>query len=552
MAKKLPYTDLQNLPACAAEFIRLVIKKMRYRKKVRSDVMAELAAHFEDELADCAADKEKEQKAQQLIDQFGDVKLLAVLLRRAKKRCRPLWRTVVARTFQTIVVLILCLIVYLVWFFSGRPVITTDYVAELNRIVRPVADETLNAAPLYNKAAELYDEAYDESSELLRKKYNEVTDEQKQLIKKWIEENNEALELVIAGTQKPYYWQKYEDEEDEGVMSILMPNLAMFRKLTYALRWRTHLQAEQGRYKDAFDDIKSCYRFGQHLRGDKILIEQLVGIAIEGLTVGTVREILSEYKIDSAMLAALQRDFEELTADENFVVSLEAEKTCLYDEIQRCFTEDHLGRGHLYLPRLRIISGSTGFEDSKDAYFHDVLIWSINKHIGHVLFTHPNKQETLSAANEFYDYFRELALKTPAQARREHLNIDEEIQRIISNNLFLSVLTPAIERIIEISYRLPADVKATLTIIAILRYGQDVGSCPEELKELVIAGYLKELPMDSFSDKPLVYKKTGDDFILYSVGQNFTDDGGVLGKDKKGEFKLWTDEGDAVFWLVRK
>ncbi|GAI50387.1 unnamed protein product, partial [marine sediment metagenome] len=125
-----------NLPACAVEFIKLVIRKMRYRKKVRQDVQAELSAHFEDELKDCATDEEKAQKAQQLIAGFGDVKLLAVLLRRAKKRCRPLWRTVVARTFQTVGVLIVCFVIYVVWFLTGKPVITTDYVAELNRIVR--------------------------------------------------------------------------------------------------------------------------------------------------------------------------------------------------------------------------------------------------------------------------------------------------------------------------------------------------------------------------------------------------------------------------------
>lgn len=541
MAKKLPYTDLQNFPACAADFVKLVIKKMRYRKKVRADVMAELAAHFEDELKEYATDEEKEQKAQRLIAEFGDVKLLAVLLRRAKKRCRPLWRTVVARTFQTVGILISCLIVYIAWFLSGKPSVTIDYVAELNRVVRPVADENLNAAPLYKKAIELYEKSANDVSELLSKKYSEVTVEQKQLIKKWIEGNSEALELVIAGTQKPYYWQKYEGEE---MLSVLPPNLAGFRKLAYSLRWRAHLQAEQGRYKNTFDDIKSCYRFGQHLRGDKILIEQLVGIAIESLTIGTVREILSEYQIDSAILATLQKDIEKLTANEDFVVSVKAEKLCMYDEIQRCFTNDRLGDGHLYLSRITALSRGCFEEKEK--------VWELMPWIVKVLFVHPNKQQTREMAEDYWGYWDRVVHKTPARIRAENIDIEKQVTEIVKGNIFLKILSPAIRRVNEISYRLPADVKSTLTIIAILRYRQDVGSCPEELKELVTAGYLKELPMDSFSDKPLVYKKTDDDFILYSVGHNFTDDGGVLGKDKKGEFKLWTDEGDAVFWPVRK
>ena len=103
--------NLQNLPICAVDFINKVIKKMRYRSKVRRDVQAELIAHFEDALKDCDTDKKREEKAGRLITEFGDVKLLAILLRRAKKRCRPLWRTIAARSFQMLGILILSFIV---------------------------------------------------------------------------------------------------------------------------------------------------------------------------------------------------------------------------------------------------------------------------------------------------------------------------------------------------------------------------------------------------------------------------------------------------------
>jgi len=188
--------SLRHLPIRVAEFIKLVIKKMRYRREVRADVRAELTAHFEDELKECKTQAEKEQKAEQVIAGFGDAKLLAVLLRRAKKRCRPLWRAIFARACQAVVLSFICLILYGVWFFSGKPVITTDYIAELNRIVRPTADDNLNAAPLYNKAAKLYENLPDDISKLLSKKHAEVTAEEKQLIKKWLTDNQETLELM--------------------------------------------------------------------------------------------------------------------------------------------------------------------------------------------------------------------------------------------------------------------------------------------------------------------------------------------------------------------
>ena len=150
--KKVP----QSLPSSVVEFLDAIIKKMRYRREVREDVRAELTAHFEDELRGCTTEQEKEKKARQLVTEFGDLKLLAILLRRAKKRCRPLWRTVVVRTFQTVAVLLLCFILYAVWFACGRPTIKVDYVALFNRMNQPQIREQDNAWPRYEKAIGLY------------------------------------------------------------------------------------------------------------------------------------------------------------------------------------------------------------------------------------------------------------------------------------------------------------------------------------------------------------------------------------------------------------
>ncbi len=220
MARKCNKSDLQSLPECARDFIKLVIRKMRYRKKVRADVQAELAAHFEDELRDCVTEEEKEQKAQQLIEQFGDVKLLAVLLRRAKKRCRPLWRTVVARTFQTIGVLILCFIVYCVYISLGKPTISVNYIEEMTRIARPVADEGLNAAPIYQKAIDAYNEPPLVKSETETEKINlldairdkdwvtELTEEELTLLKQWLSDNADAIEFFKQATEKPHCYKE--------------------------------------------------------------------------------------------------------------------------------------------------------------------------------------------------------------------------------------------------------------------------------------------------------------------------------------------------------
>ena len=39
--------------------------------------------------------------------------------------------------------------------------------------------------------------------------------------------------------------------------------------------------------------------------------------------------------------------------------------------------------------------------------------------------------------------------------------------------------------------------------------------------------YVKAIPKDLFTDKPLIYSRKGKGYILYSLGPNMKDDGGV-------------------------
>ncbi len=611
MAKENKKEQTQNLPACVCEFINHIIRKMRYCRKVQKDVRAELIAHFEDELKDYPTDRDKEEKAKQLISEFGDIKLLAVLLRRAKKRCRPIWRTIVARSFQTVGVLILCFIFYVIWFLTGKPAITTNYVAELNNLVRPAADESMNAAPLYKKATQslkelsddflvffsqnYHDEEYTreleriakmhaqmflnessfkqmllnkDSSDVQRlrqtvhkeavsaalsrfsdKKYNELTPEQKIIALRWLQEHNDTFDLVVEGSRRPYCWHNYG--EKTSMSSILMPYLSEYRQLYFAMLWRIGFGAEQGRFEDAFEDIKALYRFGKQNKGDKTIVEQLVGIAIEARAVATAMDIIREYKIDSKTLADFQRDFEKVIADENFKFSFKVERMRICDEIQRCFTSDRIGKGHLYLPRFREISDI--YDDyypypnrgGIEFFFYDLVYSSP------FLFTHPNKEQTMASANELFELWEYMSPKTAAQLNTEREAIEEKINNIAEKNHFIGAIAPLVDRIIIIANREHTEVEATLAIVALTRYKQDKEQYPDDLDELVTSGYLKNLPMDYFSDKPLVYKKTGDDFLLYSFGPNYIDNGGKPGYDRKGEFRLWFDKNaDAIFWPV--
>jgi hypothetical protein len=70
-------------------------------------------------------------------------------------------------------------------------------------------------------------------------------------------------------------------------------------------------------------------------------------------------------------------------------------------------------------------------------------------------------------------------------------------------------------------------VRADLTRIsfAMIAYKADKAQYPETLAALW-PKYLKVVPGDRFTGKPLKYARKGDGYVVYSVGKNLKDDGG--------------------------
>ena len=140
------------LPACVTDYINQVIRRMRYSRRVRQEVRQELLDHFTDALADCPDSVQRQKLAEALIAGFGDTKMLAALLRRAKKRNRPAWIKALIRTAQAFLLLIALFILYTAWFMTGRPTISTNYLAVLSERLQPKAPESENAWPFYRQA----------------------------------------------------------------------------------------------------------------------------------------------------------------------------------------------------------------------------------------------------------------------------------------------------------------------------------------------------------------------------------------------------------------
>ncbi len=85
--------------------------------------------------------------------------------------------------------------------------------------------------------------------------------------------------------------------------------------------------------------------------GDKTLIEQLVGIAIEDLAVDAGFQVLgnAKSKISPELLKQFQQKLQSLSSEKLFI-DFTGENYTFYESIQMTFTDD--GKGDGYIPKM--------------------------------------------------------------------------------------------------------------------------------------------------------------------------------------------------------
>jgi hypothetical protein len=108
-----------------------------------------------------------------------------------------------------------------------------------------------------------------------------------------------------------------------------------------------------------------------------------------------------------------------------------------------------------------------------------------------------------------------------------------------------AMLLPALSRAGDAVTSAEARKVTSIVALALERHRLAKGSYPDALEELV-PSLLPELPPDPFTGQPLLYVNTGDRVVVYSVGANLTDDGGV---EPAPGTRSFPSSGDVVFTL---
>jgi hypothetical protein len=395
--------------------------------------------------------------------------------------------------------------------------------------------------PEINKAAELTEktDGWPTVSDILRQWPGDMNDDQKAAIKNFLAAGNETIDSLNTALQKPYCWTDYNAIGPlvTEVNSMLIANpqfmesrmqlLAQYRQITHTFVARINWRTYSGNIDGAISDTISLFNLAYHFEGHGLLVEQLVAVAIEGLAHREIAIVLAHTDIPAAQLKRLQDELTATFAKHEQLIDITVEKATWYAVIQQGFTDDGKGNGKM------LKAGVPYFvRDWKDA------VWSF------LTFSYPDRQQALAQVEKMFAEEQQKFQTTPWQMK----NKISAKQPIAANSfLWTQIITPAYDRISFQAWRTKTQREATLTILAALRFQKEKGKYPDNLDELVQAGYLTKLPVDPFSDKPIAYRKTDNSFLLYSWGENLKDDDGQIARDEKGKPKKFADTGDWIF-----
>jgi hypothetical protein len=535
------------LPLIVQEYIEHIIHKMRYRRSVRQEVFDELTAHFFDALRDCTDPTLRQQRAETLLADFGDATLLAALIRRGKIRCRPWWRTAVVRSLQGVAALFLIFIFYIIWFSLGRPTVRIDYLQMLNDRARPQVTEADNAWPLYEKAIGLVVKPSEELIKLKEQRFTQLPSTDQQAVRQWVAENQPAWDQLVAATAKPYCYRTYtmaDNLESPILLAVLLPHIEGLRESARVGQRLVQIQIADGQPDKAIATSLSIIREGKQWMGQVTLIEYLVGTVILSMGQDELLQVLARFPQSAESLVTIRGALGALWSKGYPKVNFEWERITFLDIVQNIFTEGGPGGGHI-APRAMIL-------------LEEIMGPMPIPVSASMALIHAGRNETIARGTEIFKAIDDSIAYTPWQRKTQNLQPAAELVEKLPKYRFalLQSLVPALTMVIDRYYWGKTTSEAVQTIVAILEFKAEKQRWPETLAELKSAGLISTVPMDPYGDGPLVYRKEGESFTLYSRGCDFEDDGGkAFANDPWGENAANKNgpggpDGDRVFWPV--
>ncbi len=307
--------------------------------------------------------------------------------------------------------------------------------------------------------------------------------------------------------EKSRFNMRYE----AGFPDLLLPHLDVIKGLAVLFRCRASAKLALGSTDEALEDAKAAFAMGNSVADEPFLFSEMVRVAISATAMQPVWEGLAARQWSDPQIKGLEAVLAKTDILSDYKKALRGERAFGNETIERTRTTGGA----------RLLSGLFYQNEMNLSQIYGDFIFNVVD--ANARRVYPKKVAALDAI-----------LKNQSQGFRPY-------------KMFAAMLLPAISKSSMKSARMQTVLDQATVACALERYRLAQGEYPQSLDALT-PQFLTSIPHDLFSGEPLKYRRTEDGrFVLYSIGWNEKDDGGVAGVVKKGERQdPWTI-GDAVW-----
>ncbi len=396
----------------------------------------------------------------------------------------------------------------LTYYATVTPVADIDYVKIYNQNRIPENfTQANNSFPIYQQLENIISPIPDTF-----RNYNKDIFPDSEVIEQyrlWTKANSQALTTIESAVELPYYY--IERKADNGAFFVQLPDLSNMRNIFYLLYCSTIVNIADGNTTQAIQHIDSINKMANQLWSENsLLIEQIVTISYRSKAAVLSRMLLKNSNPNSANLETLTSIINSM-ADTPMTISYAGSNLYFYDTLQRSFSPSKNGSGHLAWHGLL----TTETKDRRPEIRNKFAM-------AHISMFGPSEKQIINANEQIMKLLDQSKQLTPFEYEYTDTNARIEINKIILSNDIMRNQCGYYSRMRDITYNGISEIQATATIIAIKKYQLANNKLPDSLQTLQTSGYIDQIPTDPYSDTTLIYKTTDNDFILYSYGDDMT------------------------------
>jgi hypothetical protein len=355
----------------------------------------------------------------------------------------------------------------------------------------------------------------------------------------WLKANEKPLALAVEATRRPHYFNPLVPQS-EGLIGALLPGVQSCREIARALATRAMLRVGEGKFDDAWQDLLACHRLGRLVGRGATLIDGLVGIAIDHVASTADVAFLARAKLDAKQTLACLNDLQKLPPMPAMADKVDLGERFVFLDCVMLIRR----HGIQYLDALAKGGTPKAAPRPLDGIDWEPALRNGNRWYDRMAVAMRLKDRSAreKELNQINNELGKLKLNsrdaTSWRGRLRLLFIDKEkLPTVLGEkigNVLIGMMAPATGKVQAAGDRAEQVQRNLRVAFALAAYHRDHGRYPKELAALA-PKYLKEVPDDLFSGKPLAYETSEDGYLLYSVGANGQNEEGRRDDDPPGD-----------------